>query len=60
MFQKGSGKPQKRRGQANMDKVRIDDNKMKVEMKENEVRTKNSQKGKKDIDHKPDDDKRDG
>ena len=55
MFQKGSGKPQKRRGQTNVDKVKIDDNKMKVEMKENEVRTKNSQKSKKDTDCKPDD-----
>ena len=36
MFQKRSGKPQKRRGQTNVDKVKIDDNKMKVEMKENE------------------------
>ena len=59
MFQKRSGKPQKRRGQTNVDKVKIDDDKMKVEMNENEVRTKNKEKGKKDIDRKLDDDKRD-
>ena len=58
-FQKRSGKPQKRRGQTNIDKVKIDANKMKVEMKESEARTKNNKKGKKDVDRKLDDDKRD-
>ena len=59
MFQKRSGKPQKRRGQTNVHKVKIDDNKMKVEMRENKVRTENNEKGKKDTDCKLDDDKRD-